>query len=101
MAEDLKVDPAELRASAHAADSVAQDMKDPDDKAVKETRAAADAMSGWSIAGALQEIAGSWGPALRGLHDRATAGASNLRRSADGHEWNENLVSQDFEKLPG
>jgi hypothetical protein len=101
MSGNLKVSPAELRASAHAADAIAQDMKAPNDKAVAETASAADSMTGWTLGAALREISDSWKPALQGLHDRTAAGAANLRKSADGHEWNEDLVSQDFEHLPG
>ncbi|PLW65708.1 hypothetical protein GQS52_02790 [Streptomyces sp. SCUT-3] len=99
MSKNMKVDPAELRASASAADTIAEDMGSPSDKAVKDADAAGGALSGWSVAGALQEIASSWRPALKGLEERTRAGAANLRRSADGHEWNDDLVSQDFEKF--
>jgi uncharacterized protein YukE len=101
MSRNIRVDPGELRASAHAADDIAETMEGPSSKAVAETSAAAGSMNGWSVGPALQEIADSWKPALKGLHDRAAAGAANLRKSAEGHEWNDDLVSQDFEKLPG
>ncbi|WP_078662280.1 type VII secretion target [Streptomyces bicolor] len=99
MAGNLTVSPNELRGSAGAADGIADDMKEPSDKAVKEAATAGSTMTGWSIGPALQEISSSWGKALKGLHDRTKAGATNLRKSADGHEWNDDLVSQDFEKL--
>lgn len=99
MSDKLKVNPAELRASAHAADTISKDMKQPNNAAVKESGAAADSMHGWSISGALQEIADSWKGDLNGLHDRAASGASNLRSSAAGHEWNESLISKNFEGM--
>lgn len=99
MAGKLTVNPNELRGSAGAADGIAGDMKQPSDKAVKDAATAGSTMTGWSIGPALQEISSSWGKALTGLHDRTKAGATNLRKSADGHEWNDDLVSQDFEKL--
>lgn len=99
MAGNLTVSPNELRGSAGAADGIADDMKEPSDKAVKDAATAGSTMTGWSIGPALQEISSSWGKALKGLHDRTKAGATNLRKSADGHEWNDDLVSQDFEKL--
>lgn len=99
MAGNLTVNPNELRGSAGAADGIADDMKQPSDKAVKDAATAGSTMTGWSIGPALQEISSSWGKALTGLHDRTKAGATNLRKSADGHEWNDDLVSQDFEKL--
>ncbi|MBA2809413.1 hypothetical protein E0500_018915 [Streptomyces sp. KM273126] len=98
MSERTKVDPAELRASAGACDGMARTMKDPADKAVKEARTAGSSLTGWSIGPALTEIATSWKPALDGLRARVQAGGDNLRSSADGHEWNEERVSQDFEK---
>ncbi|MFF4525577.1 WXG100 family type VII secretion target [Streptomyces bluensis] len=98
MSQSIRVDPAELRASAGACDGIARTMKDPADKAVKEARTAGGSLTGWSIGPALTEIATSWKPALDGLHARLQAGGDNLRSSADGHEWNEERVSRDFEQ---
>jgi len=92
------VDPAELRASAGACDGIARTMKGPADKAVKEAGTAGGSLTGWSMGSALTELATSWKPALDGLHARIQAGGDNLRSSADGHEWNDERVSQDFEK---
>ncbi|MFJ6212622.1 hypothetical protein ACIQGZ_04710 [Streptomyces sp. NPDC092296] len=99
MSQGIDVDPAELRASAHAADAIAQDMAAPDDKAVRETAAAAQAMTGWTIGPALDQVATGWKPALQGMHDRVTTGAANLRACADGHEWNEDLGTRNFEHI--
>ncbi|MFD7666086.1 hypothetical protein [Streptomyces sp. NPDC059788] len=98
MAGTTDVDPAELRSAAQAEDAVADDMKGANDKALADARAAADSLDGWSFGAALRTVAESWAPALNGMHDRAKAGAANLRKSAEGHEWNDSLVSQDFEK---
>lgn len=98
MSQSTNVDPAELRASAGACDGMAQTMKGPADKAVKETETAGNSLSGWSIGPALTEISTSWKPALDGLRARLQAGADNLRSSAEGHEWNDQRTSQDFEK---
>ena len=98
MSQRTDVDPAELRASAGACDDIARTMKGPADKAVKEAGAAGGSLNGWSMGPALTEIAASWKPALDGLHARVQAGGDNLRSSADGHEWNDQRVSQDFEK---
>ncbi|MFI1732732.1 WXG100 family type VII secretion target [Streptomyces acidicola] len=98
MSQSTRVDPTELRASAGACDGIARTMKDPADKAVKEAKAAGSSLTGWSIGPALTEIATSWKPALDGLHARLQAGGDNLRSSADGHEWNEDRVSREFEK---
>ncbi|MCI3277903.1 type VII secretion target [Streptomyces cylindrosporus] len=98
MSQGTDVDPAELRASAGACNGIARAMKGPADKAVKEAGAAGGSLAGWSMGSALAEISSSWKPALDGLHDRVQAGGDNLRSSADGHEWNDERVSQDFEK---
>lgn len=98
MSQRTDADPAELRASAGACDDIARTMKGPADKAVKEAGAAGSSLTDWAIGSALAEIATSWKPALDGLHARIQAGGDNLRSSANGHEWNDQRVSQDFEK---
>ncbi|MER5752748.1 type VII secretion target [Streptomyces sp. NPDC002088] len=97
MSQRTDVDPAELRASAGACDDIARTMKSPADKAVKEAGTAGSSLTGWSVGPALTQLATSWKPALDGLHARIEAGGDNLRSSADGHEWNDERVSQDFE----
>ncbi|MFD7918139.1 WXG100 family type VII secretion target [Streptomyces sp. NPDC059740] len=98
MSRGTQVDPAELRASARACDGIADDLKGPCDKAVKGADTAGDSLNGWSVGPALRELSASWKPALEGLHARLEAGGDNLRSSADGHEWNDQRTSQDFEK---
>jgi uncharacterized protein YukE len=99
MSNETHVDPAELRASAKAADAIADDLRGPADRAVKEADTAGGSLSGWSFGSALQEVSSSWKPALNGLEARARAGATNLRSSADGHEWNDERTGKDFENL--
>ncbi|MEV0094337.1 type VII secretion target [Streptomyces sp. NPDC050738] len=99
MSEETHVDPAELRASAGAADAIADDMRGPADGAVKEAGAAGSSLAGWSFGPALTNVSTSWKPALDGLHARTKAGAANLRSSADGHEWNDQRTGQDFENI--
>ncbi|WP_055590277.1 type VII secretion target [Streptacidiphilus griseoplanus] len=99
MSQDVAVNPADLRASASAADAIAEEMKEPNDRAVAETAAAARTMSGWPLAAALDQLATGWKSALQGMHDRVTAGAGNLRSCADGHEWNDDLVADNFENF--
>ncbi|MEU2361790.1 type VII secretion target [Streptomyces noursei] len=96
----MNVDPAELRSAAHAEDAIADDMKGQNSKALSDNQAAAESLEGWPIAAALHSIGETWRPSLDGMHERAKAGAANLRASADGHEWNDDLVSRDFEKAP-
>ncbi|MFF3341418.1 hypothetical protein [Streptomyces flavidovirens] len=99
MSSEPKVDPAELRASAHAEDGTAQDMKGPSDTAVRESATAAGSLAGWQVSAALQTIADSWKPALAGLDQRMRTGATNLRSSANGHEWNDRATAKDFEGM--
>ncbi|MFI5757336.1 hypothetical protein [Streptomyces sp. NPDC051569] len=101
MSGQTEADPAELRASAHAEEGIAQAMKGPSDKAVTESGAAAGALEGWSVGPSLRTLADSWKPALNGLRERMRTGADNLRTSADGHEWNEQATAKDFEGLEG
>ncbi|MET9291310.1 hypothetical protein [Streptomyces sp. NPDC003077] len=98
MSGKTAVDPAELRASAQAEDAIADDMKEPNDKAVSTSKDAAQALTGWAAGKALQQLADSWKPSLDGMHARAKAGANNLRATASGHEWNEEDTYRDFEK---
>ncbi|REK84526.1 hypothetical protein DY245_42995 [Streptomyces inhibens] len=75
-------------------------MKGKNSKALSDNQAAAESLDGWSIAAALHSLTETWRPSLDGIRDRARAGAANLRASASGHEWNDDLVSHDFEKTP-
>ncbi|MGX1852595.1 type VII secretion target [Streptomyces sp. NBC_01456] len=101
MSSTMSVQPGELRASAHAQGSIAEDIKKPSDKAVSETGTAADSAKGWSVAAALHMVSETWQPALDGLHKRLLQGAANLRDTADNHDWNEDMVDQDFEDFNG
>jgi len=101
MGEKLTVDPSDLRASAHAQDTIADAIKEPDQKAISDTKDAAASLKGWDLAAGLLEIADSWKPALDGLHARLKMGASNLRHTASSHDWNDQLVRQDFEDFDG
>ncbi|WP_306323365.1 MULTISPECIES: type VII secretion target [unclassified Streptomyces] len=100
MSKETHVDPAELRASAAVADALAEDLAGPAGKAVKEAATAGSSLAGWSFGAALSDVSSSWKPALDGLHARMKAGAANLRSSAQGHEWNDQRTSKDFEN-PG
>ncbi|GAB7031271.1 hypothetical protein JCM4914_27320 [Streptomyces platensis subsp. malvinus] len=97
----MSVQPGELRASAHAQSGIADDTKKTCEKAITDTSEAADAAKGWSVASALHMISKTWHPALDGLHKRLLQGAANLRDTADNHEWNEDMVDQDFEDFDG
>ncbi|MEU9121172.1 type VII secretion target [Streptomyces sp. NPDC048506] len=101
MSSNMSVQPGELRASAHTQSSIADDLKKPCDKAIADTGAAGDSANGWPVASALHMISETWQPALDGLHKRLLQGAGNLRDTADNHEWNDDMVDQDFEDFDG
>ncbi|GAA3160711.1 MULTISPECIES: type VII secretion target [Streptomyces] len=101
MSGKLTVAPEELRASAHAQDAIADDLKKPCGKAVSDSAAAGDSLHGWSVASSLHMISETWQPALDGLQKRLKTGAGNLRDTAENHEWNEQWVDQDFEDFDG
>ncbi len=46
-------------------------------------------------------ISETWKPALDGLRERLLWGSGNLADTADKHEWNEDMVNQDFEDFDG
>ncbi|WP_336052069.1 hypothetical protein [Streptomyces sp. CA2R101] len=98
MSSTTSVDPGELRAAAHAEDSISDDMTDRNRKAISATKDAAASLRGWSLSQALQATADSWKPSLDGMRSRAETGAANLRTCADGHDWNDSATSKDFEK---
>lgn len=95
----LQVRPEQLRASAQAADVVAQDLVTPMERAVTVSASAGASLAGWSVGGELGAVAASWKGALSGLHRRLQAGAANLRSCAQQHEWNEQRVTRDFERM--
>lgn len=97
MSSKTSVDPGELRAAAHAEDSISEDMTDKNRKAISTTKDAGASLSGWSLSQALLTVADTWEPSLDGMRRRAAAGASNLRTCADGHEWNDAAASKNFE----
>lgn len=98
MSSKTSVKPEELRAAAHAEDSISDDMTDPNAKAISTAKDAAASLKGWSLSQALQTVADSWKPSLDGMRGRAKTGAGNLRTCAEGHEWNDDATSKDFEK---
>ncbi|MDI3407942.1 hypothetical protein [Streptomyces cavernicola] len=97
----LNVEPSELRASAGAADGIGDDLQKPIDKAVNDARSAAVTMNKWSITAELDRVANDWGTALHDLRksvggEGGDSEAERLRRTADGHEFNEDLTAQSF-----
>ncbi|GGX17493.1 hypothetical protein [Streptomyces noursei] len=97
MSSKTSVDPGELRAAAHAEDSISDDMRGRSDKAIGATKDAAAALKGWTLSQALEMTAATWKPSLDGMRSRASTAAANLRTCAAGHEWNDAAASQDFE----
>lgn len=100
MSRRTDVDPAQLRASAGACDDMARTIKGPADKAVKEAGTAGGSLTGWSMGPALAQLTTGWKPALDGLHAPRPYPGRRRQPQVLGrrHEWNDERVSQDFEK---
>ncbi len=100
--DGISVSPEELRAAAGAADAVSQDLQMPIATAKRDIEAAGAAMKSWHIGPDMQRVAHDWGTALDKLSKRIGGGdpdsaASRLRRTADGHEFNEDITAQSFQ----
>ncbi|MDI3407871.1 hypothetical protein [Streptomyces cavernicola] len=76
-------------------------MKGPIDKAVADTKAAAESLEGWDFGAELKQIEESWETGLNGLYHRMDTGSFNLHETARTHDWNEELVAGDFEAFDG
>ncbi|MGW7054983.1 hypothetical protein [Streptomyces sp. NPDC054887] len=97
----INVEPSELRASAGAADAVGNGLRAPVQKAETDARSASVSMNKWSIAAELERVANDWGTALHDLRksiggEGGDSEAERLRRTADGHEFNEDLTARSF-----
>ncbi|GAA2673947.1 hypothetical protein [Streptomyces lunalinharesii] len=98
----ISVTPEELRAAASAADAISQDLQQPVATARRDIEAAGTALKSWPIGPDMERVAHDWGMALDELSKRIGGGdpksaASRLRRTADGHEYNEELTAQSFQ----
>ncbi|MCK7623286.1 hypothetical protein MUU72_09285 [Streptomyces sp. RS10V-4] len=97
----IAVSPEELRAAAGAADAISEDLRGPIAAARRDIDAAGAALKSWPIGPDMQRVAHDWGTALDELSKRIGGGdpqsaASRLRRTADGHAYNEQLTAQSF-----
>ncbi|MFK0290884.1 hypothetical protein ACIQU6_10460 [Streptomyces sp. NPDC090442] len=97
----ISVTPEELRAAAGAADAISQDLQKPVAMAKRDIEAAGTALKTWPIGPDMERVAHDWGMALDELSKRIGGGApksaaSRLRRTADGHEYNEDFTAQTF-----
>lgn len=98
----ISVTPDELRAAADAADAISQDLQAPVATAKRDIEAAGTALKSWHIGPDMERVAHDWGMALDELCRRIGGGnpksaASRLRRTADGHEFNEDVTAQSFQ----
>lgn len=98
----ISVLPEELRAAADAADAISQDLQAPIATANRDIEAAGTALKSWPIGPDMERVAHDWGMALDELCQRIGGGnpksaASRLRRTADGHEFNEDVTAQSFQ----
>ncbi len=97
----INVEPSELRASAGAADAIGDSLRAPVEKAERDARSASVSMSKWSVAAELDRVANDWGTALHDLRksiggEGGDSEAERLRRTADGHQFNEELTARSF-----
>ncbi|GAA1355521.1 hypothetical protein [Streptomyces beijiangensis] len=100
----INVEPAELRASAGAADAIGSALRAPVEAGERDIAAAATGLNGWAISGQLEATGSIWGAALHDLRKKVggeggDSEAERLRRTADGHEFNEDLTAQSFRAL--
>ncbi|MGK5497232.1 hypothetical protein [Streptomyces sp. URMC 125] len=96
MGEKLNISPGELRASAHAADTITKDLGRPLSKALEDIAAAADSLRHWSVGPQLKATGEGWGSALGKLRGRVGEHADGLRMVAAGHDVNEENVLNRF-----
>ncbi|MFE7660368.1 hypothetical protein [Streptomyces celluloflavus] len=99
---NISVSPEELRAAAGAADAISQDLQAPIATAKRDIEAAGTALKSWHIGPDMERVSRDWGTALDELSKRIGGGdpksaASRLRRTADGHEFNEEATVQSFQ----
>jgi hypothetical protein len=97
----MSVIPEELRSAADAADAISRDLQAPIATAKRDVEVAGTALKSWHIGPDMERVAHDWGMALDELCQRIGGGdpesaASRLRRTADGHEFNEDLTAQSF-----
>ncbi|MFG2224799.1 hypothetical protein [Streptomyces sp. NPDC048644] len=97
----MSVTPEELRAAAGAADAVSGDLQAPIAVAKRDIEAAGTALKSWHIGPDMERVAHDWGMALDELSKRIggdpESAASRLRRTADGHQFNEDVTAQSFQ----
>ncbi|BAJ26678.1 MULTISPECIES: hypothetical protein [Kitasatospora] len=89
----LSVDPNELRASAAAARTLAEEFGPPSAAAPAAALGAAGELAGWPLGPALAALAHGWEPVLRALAAEPAASADALEASACGHERNDGRLA--------
>ncbi|GAA2144809.1 hypothetical protein GCM10009760_32740 [Kitasatospora kazusensis] len=94
MGGGLRVDAAELRASAGFARTAGEELGGPVDAALRDNSVATARLAGWSIGPALERIGADWAPALAALRARLADTAASLEAAAQGHEWTDHSVAE-------
>lgn len=98
----ISVTPEELRASANAADAISEDLHAPLVAAKRDVEAAGTTLRAWPIGPDLERVGHDWGMALDELRRRIggapESAAMRLRRTADGHQFNEDLTAHSFQE---
>ncbi|WP_371501947.1 hypothetical protein OG871_33475 [Kitasatospora sp. NBC_00374] len=90
---EIKVAPAELRASAAAARTLGQELAAPVDSTIGGSTAAAGRLAGWSLAQGLHQLADGWAAPLAALRRRLDDTAANLETTAHNHELNDREIA--------
>ncbi|OKI04742.1 hypothetical protein A6A06_08380 [Streptomyces sp. CB02923] len=96
----ISVTPETLRTSAAAADAIGHDLEKPIATAKADIEAAGAALKAWNVGPDMERVGHDWGMALDELRKRiggdSESSAERLRRTADGHRYNEDVTAQSF-----
>ncbi|MGY0461086.1 hypothetical protein ACW14Y_12615 [Kitasatospora sp. cg17-2] len=95
---DVRVSTGELDASANLAGTLAQEFESPVRTALTATTAASGRLTGWSIAGGLQQLGADWAAPLAAVRQRIADTSTKLRANAAAHANTEQAVAGTWSK---
>ncbi|MGW4896240.1 hypothetical protein ACWEQL_28900 [Kitasatospora sp. NPDC004240] len=98
MSDQIRVDPQELYTSGGVARAISSELVAPVDSVVTATRTAAGHLTGWSVAQGLGRLVEGWAPVLTHTRERFVKTAENLEDTAKGHAWNEESITEAWQK---
>ncbi|MFF0413403.1 hypothetical protein ACFYUY_23565 [Kitasatospora sp. NPDC004745] len=87
------IKPADLRASAGVAKTLAEEFGTPIQDAVNTSATVSGQLTGWSIAGGLAQLGTDWSKPLGELRQRLVSTATNLEANAAAHEHTDQAVA--------